>query len=105
MDGPKAKSEELPEEWGAQPLAVERQKGRKALSRLKRELSEDELSSTGVQKMLLEEIERIEEDRARLTEYRDKFYASDKEVAILKQQAKQSLAGEMVFGACLTVGS
>jgi hypothetical protein len=98
-------TDEQPEEHGAQPLVPTSNKNRKALSRLKRELSDDELSSPGVQKMLVEEIERIESEVNRLAEYRDRYYASDKEVALLKEQRKKSLSGEIIFGGCLAVGA
>jgi hypothetical protein len=94
-----------PEEDGAQPLPSAEHKSRKALSRLKRELSDEELSSPGVQKLLVEELEKLEHDCALAHEYRDRFYAADKEVAILKVQQKKSLSGEIIFGGCLAVGA
>ncbi len=57
--------------------------GRKSFSKLRRELSDDELSSPAVQRMLIDEIERLDADRVELISFRGKFHDSDKKVAVL----------------------
>ena len=84
-----------------QPIA----KGRKSLSKIRRELSDEELSSTAAQRMLVNDIDRLERENVVLCEFRDRFYSMDKKTALLEERAKKSLAGEMIFGACLTIGA
>src|ERR1043166_5032236 len=79
-------------------------KGRQSLSRLRRELSDEELASPAVQRLLVEELETLEKEKAELLGYRDRFHAADKEVAILQEQKARSLAGEIISTACLDVG-
>ena len=97
--------EPQPDEAGAQPVAPPVPKARKALSRLKRELSDDELSSPGVQKLLVEELERVEEEKRELEKYRDKYHTTDRQVAVLEEKLKRTLAGEVLSSGCLTIGA
>lgn len=85
--------------------AVVAPKGRQSLARIRRELSEEELSSPAVQRMLVEELERLERQVIELSEYRERFHLMDKRASILEEKAKHSLAGEIIFGACLSVGA
>jgi hypothetical protein len=78
-------------------------KGRQALTKIRRELSEEELASPAVQRLLVDELERIERENQQLLSFREKYFVSDKQVAILEERLKKSLAGEIVFGACLAV--
>jgi hypothetical protein len=80
-------------------------KGRQSLSRVRRELSEDELASPAVQRLLIEEIERLEHESIELKEYRDHFHEADKRAAILEEKSKRSIAGEIIFGTCLSAGA
>lgn len=80
-------------------------KGRQSLARVRRELSEEELSSPAVQRLLVEEIERLERQAVELTEYRERFHLADKRASILEERAKRSLSGEIIFGVCLCVGA
>ena len=92
-------STEAPESSTAAP------KSRQSLSRLRRELSEEELSSPAVQRLLVEDLERLERQNTKLQDYRVRFHAADKRVAILEEKTKKSLAGEVVFGVMITVGA
>lgn len=80
-------------------------KGRQSLSRVRRELSEEELASPAVQRLLVEEVERLERDCVDLREYRDRYHAAEKEAEILEERSKKSLSGEIIFGVCLSVGA
>lgn len=80
-------------------------KGRRSLSKIRRELSDDELSSPAVQRMLIDEIERLERENTDLREFRDRFYSADKKAALLEERSKKLLSGEIIFGACLTIGA
>lgn len=80
-------------------------KSRPSFAKLRRELSEEELSSPAVQRLLLDDIERLERQAFELTNYRNRFYETDKRTAVLEQRVKKSVASEIVFGVCLCVGA
>ena len=61
-----------------------KRKGRQALSKVRRELSEEEMSSPAVQRMLLDELERLEMEASELREFKDKFHTTDKDAAVLR---------------------
>ena len=86
-------------------LSTSAPKSRQSLSRLRRELSEDELSLPAVQRLLIEELERLDRQNAELQDYRVRFHEGDKRVAVLEEKTKKSLAGEIVFGVMITVGA
>ncbi len=80
-------------------------KGRQSFSKVRRELSDEELSSPAVQRMLIDEIERLERDNTRLGGFQDRFHGADRRVGILEEKLQQSHSGEIIFGVCLTVGA
>jgi len=63
------------------------------------------LQSSAVQRMLIDDIERLEKEKFDLTEYQDKYHNSDKKAAVLEEKLKASVAQEVIFGVCLTVGA
>lgn len=77
---------------------------RKAFVSLRRELSDKELSSPAVQKLLLDEIDRLENDNTELAGYRSRFYEADKKAEIFKQKQTVSIAHEIISTSCITVG-
>ena len=97
--------EPQPDETGAVAAPAPAPKSRRALSGLKRELTDEELSSTGTQKMLLEELERLNEDNSVMKGYRDDFYRVDRDRAVLREQQKRNIAAEIVSGCCLAIGA
>ena len=57
------------------------------MSNVRRELSEEELSSPAVQRMLLDELDRLETEAGELKEFKefkDRFYSADKDAAVLE---------------------
>lgn len=96
-------SEEPDSEEGAVAPVI--QKGRRSLSNVRRELSEDELKSPAVQRMLIDEIERLERENVDLRDFRDKYYESDKRASILVEKDKERQSVQVVFVVCLTVGA
>jgi hypothetical protein len=75
------------------------------LSSLKRELTDEELASTGTQKMLLEELERLSEENTALSSFRSLYHEADKSVAILGEKQKKNISFEVISGSCLAVGA
>ena len=70
---------------------------RQALRRLSRQLSEDELSSPAL-KTIVDLLDTLEEENEELREFRDEFYARDKEVAVLQERLREATAREIVLG-------
>lgn len=93
-----------PEDTG-EPVEISPTKGRRAFSNLRRELTDDELSSPAVQRLLLDDIERLEKENGRLGGYQDLYYAADKNAAVLREKLKTHVALEVIFGVCLTIGA
>ncbi len=80
-------------------------KKRRSFSKMRRELNEEELSTPAVQKLLLDDIERLESENSSLSKYRDKYYQAKEAAAILEEKGKNNTAIETMFGVCLTVGA
>ncbi len=78
---------------------------RRSFAKLRRELNEDELSSPAVQRLLLDEIERLESENSTLSELASKYYDVDKTVAVLKEKDKQNVAVEMMSSVGLALGA
>lgn len=68
-------------------------------------LSEKDMTSPAVQKLLLSENDRMSRELARLHELAEKYYSRDKEAAILEEKLKQSTGAEVLFTFCETGGS
>jgi len=78
---------------------------RRSLSSVRRELSEEELASPAVQRLLLDELERLDKENAELCQYRDGYHASDKQIGILQARLAIHKAFEILSAGCLTVGA
>jgi hypothetical protein len=94
-----------PDDAGATPIAARPNKAGRALASLKRELTDEELTSPGAQKMLLEELSRLSDENVALQAFRDKFHNSDKQLAVVTEKAKHNLALEIVASSCLAIGA
>jgi len=92
--------EPQPDDSGALPVQGATAKTRAALSRLKRELNEEELSTPGVQKMLIAEVERLDSENGELACFRDKFYTAERAGAVLTQKLNEKRAAEIISTAC-----
>jgi len=99
-----ATPETQPDESGASPVSTASPKTRKALSRLKRELSEDELATPGVQKMLIAELERLDAENDALVHYRDQYYDVERRLAVASGKLNEKRAAEILSTACIAIG-
>jgi hypothetical protein len=86
-----------------QPLAVS--KGRQSLSRIKRELTDDELKSPAVQKLLIDDLDRLDRECSELLDYRERFHSTDKKVGILQEKLRRSISSEIISSSCFVVGA
>ena len=80
---------------------------KKHFAKLATELTDDELSSSGVQKMLLAEIVRLETDISKIEteKFREKFHEADRERAILREREKTLIFSEILYSLSLTLGA
>ncbi len=78
---------------------------RQAFSNIRRQLSEADLASPGVQKMLLEELERAESQCEIAEGFRERFHSADKDAAVLRERLKTVTALEVYFGLGVAIGS
>ena len=94
-----------PDEAGSKPITPEEApKSHRALSRLKRELSDDELASPGVLKLLLDLLERAESENAELRSLREKYHQAEKRNGVLEEKLKTNTAVDAISMGCLAVG-
>ena len=78
---------------------------RKSFSKLRRELNDEESLSPGVQRMLIDEIDRLESQCQENSSYREKYHEVDKRVGVLEEKAKTQISVEIIHIACMTVGA
>jgi hypothetical protein len=77
---------------------------RQAFKEIRRELAENDLASTGVQKMLLEELQLAEDKCEVLESYVDRFHEADKKAAILSEKLVAQKAFDVLFNVSFGVG-
>ena len=77
----------------------------KPYSKLRRELSDDELSNPAVQKLLISEIDKLEIRVAELEICEKNFYEVDKAKAVLEEKMKTHNSQEILYSFCLSIGS
>ncbi|UOK40084.1 hypothetical protein MJP36_09645 [Pseudomonas palleroniana] len=78
---------------------------RKSFSKLRRELSDDELLSPAVQRLLIDEIERLEKVTTDLSYFKDEFHKSDKKAGVLEERFKTKISVELIHFASLSAGA
>ena len=94
-----------PDESGAIPITNQDPKTRKTFSRIKIELSDEELASPGVQKMIVEELGRSQDMLSSMESYRERYHQADKQLAIQLEKSKRNISTEIISGGCLATGA
>ena len=80
-------------------------KGRQPFHGLSRQLSPEDLRQTGTQKMILDLLDRLQDENEELKEFKELFHERDKDVAVLRERLKKSTAQDIVIGATLAGGA
>lgn len=94
----------LPKSYGT--LSPPKPKGsRKSFGNLRRELTDDELQHSGTQKMLLDDLDRLENELLNARGFMEDFHKADKEVAVLKEKQRSHVAFEIIATGTTVVGS
>jgi len=78
------------------------EKVRKSFSKLAVELDEEDLSSKGVQKLLLSEITRLEVENSELQKFRKDFHDRDKDCAKYKVLLRKNTMLEILYSIAIT---
>ena len=99
-DKPEQAPEDLPADGGASISA----KGRRSLSKSRRELTEEELTQSGVRLMLLDEVDRLDIEVRRCQAYEERYHLADKKVAVLEKQREKDIAVDVVHAVCVGLG-
>lgn len=89
---------------GGPPSQLE-SKPASALSGIRRDLTDEELSSPGARKLLLDRLDQTEKQVVEFRDFRERFHAADKQVAVLSERTKQATATEIMYGVALSVGA
>jgi len=78
--------------------------GRSLFRSLTRELSDSDMNNPGVQKMLLADNERLENDNANLKGYIERYHEADKRSAILEEKVRTNKSIDVICGAGMAIG-
>lgn len=77
---------------------------KKALSKVKRELSDEELTQSGVQKLLIQQTESLEDELKETKEYISKYHLLFSENSVLKEKINGSTNYEILHNFVLSMG-
>lgn len=77
---------------------------RTAFRDVRRQLVDEEFSSTGVQRLLLDMLEEADEERESLRGFVDQYHEADKQAAILMEKLRTQKSIELFFGVGITLG-
>ncbi|WP_144435785.1 hypothetical protein [Stenotrophomonas indicatrix] len=101
-----APNEELPEDTGAQPTDPVQVKGdERAWSRIGRTLTARELASSGAQKLLLEDVERLYRENARIPKLVEDLHEEKLETCKLNAKLDTKKSIEIASTAMSNVGA
>jgi hypothetical protein len=78
---------------------------RQALRDLRRQLSDEDLASSGAQKLLLDALERADGECEEMKSYVTRFHEADKRAAVLQERLHTQTAMEVMFGVGVGAGS
>ncbi len=95
-----------PDEIGSRPTTVdESPKAHRVFAGLKLELTDEDLKSPGVQKMLLDYLARAEMEISALKSFRDRFYNADKRNGVFEEKWKIHIASEVISTGMIAIGA
>lgn len=98
---------EIPEEAGNNVVKTSHQSfvPNSPYSGIRREISEEDLSSPAVQRILLGEVDKLQSQVCELEAIESQFHLVDKKTAILEEKLKAVNSHEVLYSLTLTVGS
>ena len=93
-----------PEE-GAISAGAPSLKGRQSFRQVRRELTEEELSTPAAQRLLLDELDRLDSENNELKSFQEKFHTADKKAGILDEKLNRHTALEILSSGSLLAGA
>ena len=94
-----------PDDSGSKPVIEdETPKTHRAFDRITRELSDEELDSTGARKLLLDRLAQAEDQVAILNSFRARFHEADKQNGVFEEKLRTTKSHEAISIGCLAVG-
>lgn len=88
---------------GIEPPRAKPKSSRKSTASVRRELTDRDLGNPAVARLLMDDVERLEQEVAQLPELRVSFHEADKRAAVLDQRLKVNTSQEIVFAVCTTL--
>lgn len=85
--------------------APQPKKSRQSFGKVRRELTEEELDSSGVQKMLLDEVDRLEGAEFELKSTSEKFHRANTQLEVANQRLREHRASEIISTGTVSIGS
>lgn len=85
--------------------APQPKKRRRSFGKVRRELTEEELDTSGVQKMLLDEVERLEGAEIDLKSTSEKFHKANTQLEVAREKLKTHNAFDIISTGNVAVGS
>jgi hypothetical protein len=96
--------EQLPDDSGAMPVAQQETPKRDALAGVERLLSIADMQHAGVQKMVLDRLDRAEAGVRELERYRDQYYVVKEQLAVTASNLERVLSLDVLQSTMLGVG-
>lgn len=87
-----------------EPTAVSPSGRRQAFLNLKRGLTDEELTNTGTQKLLLDMLECAEAERDEFKRYIQKYHEANTRASVLDEKIKTNTTNEIMFAVMIGVG-
>lgn len=97
--------ERIPPESPSAPAFPESPKTRKALSKARRELTEEELQSPAGVRFLIDSVDRLESEVAELSEFRKQYYRQKEKAAVLETEKNARMVFGWLESVCIAVGA
>jgi len=78
--------------------------GQGVYGKIKREISENDLTNPVVGKLILAELDDLKQENSILVEYRSKYYEMDKKCAVLESKSSGENKFQILYTFCLSIG-
>jgi len=72
---------------------------------MRRELTDEELGTSAVQKLLMDELERLEAECGASKIFETKYHERDKDAVLFEEKLKRNVSSDVFFGGSLTIGA
>jgi len=74
-------------------------------SRIRREISEEDIATPAVQRILLGEVDKLQSQVSSLELIESRYHITDKQAAVLEEKLRSVNSHEVLYSLCLTIGS